>query len=359
MVASETVIVEFIDSPTRGKMTFFKNTVLVAMKYPMTSGKIKMQRTMAIIRPTRRFFRGAAAADDDVVVINSCRSWSDVLRGQIALSTLPYFLHVAINSDRQQGNSVQKSFPQLTSANRMKISIVVPAFNEEKLLQATLERIKAAAQSFHQQKWELEIIVCDNNSTDRTAEIARDAGAKVVFEPINQIGRARNCGAAAATGDWLLFIDADSFPGAELLGEVAKVIASGKAIAGGSTVRLDSTDFPARLLTHFWNLTSRILRWVAGSFIFCETTAFRAIGGFSNEFFTGEELDLSKRLKRFARAQRKRIVIISKFPLITSARKIHLYRRGELGRFFLKAFFHPNATMKNRDACSPWYDGRR
>ena len=241
----------------------------------------------------------------------------------------------------------------------MKISVVVPAFNEEKLIEKTLRAIGSALVSFHKQRWETEIIVCDNNSTDRTAEIARAAGAKVVFEPINQIGRARNCGAAAATGDWLLFIDADSFPSAELLSEVAKVIASGKAIAGGSTVRLETANSTARFFTEFWNTISRALHWVAGSFIFCETTSFRAVGGFNNEFFTGEELDLSKRLKRFARAQGKKIVIISKFPLLTSDRKIHLYRRGELGRFFLKAFLRPSATMKNREACSPWYDGRR
>jgi len=54
------------------------------------------------------------------------------------------------------------------------------------------------------------MIVCDNNSTDRTAEIARAAGAIVVYEPVNQIARRRNCGAAAATGDWLIFVDADS-----------------------------------------------------------------------------------------------------------------------------------------------------
>ena len=241
----------------------------------------------------------------------------------------------------------------------MKISIVVPAFNEEKLIGKTLPTIAAASRSFQQRGWEIETIVCDNNSTDRTAEIARASGAKVVFEPLNQIARARNCGAAAATGDWLLFIDADSFPNAELFGEVAKVIESGKAIAGGSTVRLDSSDWLVHFLTQFWNVTSRSLHWVAGSFIFCEAKAFRAVGGFSSEFFTGEELDLSKRLKRHARSQKKKIVILSKYPLLTSDRKVHLYRRAELGRFFMKAFLRPNATMKNRDACSPWYDGRR
>ena len=254
---------------------------------------------------------------------------------------------------------MQKRIRELLFRYEMKISIVVPAFNEEKLLGQSLGRIKEAARSFDRRGWQWELIVCDNNSTDRTADIARDAGASVVFEPINQIGRARNAGAAVATGDWLLFIDADSFPSTELFGEVVTVIEQGRAVAGGSTVKLDAADAPTRFLAHLWNGVSRVLRWVAGSFIFCEVSAFRAVGGFSNEFFTGEELDLSRKLKRHARSQRKQVVIIWKYPLVTSARKVQLYRRSELGRFFIRAVFRPNATMKNRDACSPWYDGRR
>ena len=65
----------------------------------------------------------------------------------------------------------------------MRFSIIVPAFNEEGLLAATLESIKSAARAFDGAGgWEL--IVCDNNSTDRTAEVARGEGAQVVFEPV-------------------------------------------------------------------------------------------------------------------------------------------------------------------------------
>src|SRR6266404_2621669 len=106
----------------------------------------------------------------------------------------------------------------------MKISVVVPAYNEEKLITDCLRSIRAAGAAFNEPAAEsrgtchasLELIVCDNNSTDRTAELARAEGAMVVFEPVNQIGRARNTGAAAATGDWLIFIDADSQPSREL-----------------------------------------------------------------------------------------------------------------------------------------------
>lgn len=83
----------------------------------------------------------------------------------------------------------------------MKISIIVPAFNEEQFLGKTLAQIKAATSALANTGWGTELIVCDNNSTERTAEIAQAAGANVVFEPVNQISRARNSGAAAATGD--------------------------------------------------------------------------------------------------------------------------------------------------------------
>jgi glycosyltransferase involved in cell wall biosynthesis len=99
----------------------------------------------------------------------------------------------------------------------VKISIVVPAFNEEKLLPAALDSIRAARAAFDSRGWTSELVVCDNNSTDRTAEVARAGGAAVVFEPFNQIARARNAGAVRASGDWLIFVDADSQPSRELL----------------------------------------------------------------------------------------------------------------------------------------------
>ena len=136
----------------------------------------------------------------------------------------------------------------------VKISIVVPAYNEEKFLGETLAQIKTAAGVFTNLGWQTELIVCDNHSTDRTAEIARAAGAKVVFEPVNQISRARNAGAAAATGDWLVFVDADSRPSEALMREVAGEIQSGNCLAGGATVRWDERHFVFDLLTSMINV---------------------------------------------------------------------------------------------------------
>src|SRR5258708_27193023 len=74
----------------------------------------------------------------------------------------------------------------------MKISLVVPAFNEERLLPGSLSCIRAAMQGFDRLGWKSELIVCDNNSTDRTAEIAIAAGGRGGFLPGNPKNRPPN-----------------------------------------------------------------------------------------------------------------------------------------------------------------------
>jgi glycosyltransferase involved in cell wall biosynthesis len=240
----------------------------------------------------------------------------------------------------------------------VKVSIVIPAFNEERLLARSLGHIREAAGVFERRGWSAEMIVCDNNSTDKTAEIARAAGATVVFEPINQISRARNCGAAAATGDWLVFVDADSSPSAELFADVATAIESGRYLAGGATIRLDKRHLLAGIITLLWNFTSRWRRLLAGSFIFCETATFRKIGGFSTELFAGEELELSQRLWEVARETGKKMIILHKHPLVTSARKLQLYTLREHWRV-ISRLFRDRRALGNREVCHLWYDGRR
>ena len=241
----------------------------------------------------------------------------------------------------------------------MKISVVVPAFNEERLLPQSLAAIGAASSAFAATGWATELIVCDNNSADRTADIARAAGAIVVFEPINQISRARNTGAARATGDWLLFVDADSFPTRELFADVVTVISGGTCVAGGSTVRVDLKGIAYAAGIGWWNFLSRTFKWAAGSFIFCETAVFREIGGFTERLYAAEEIDLFRRLKRLARRRRRSIVILDRHPLLTSARKAHLYTVPEMLRFWGRTLLSGGRSFRNREGAFPWYDGRR
>jgi glycosyltransferase involved in cell wall biosynthesis len=241
----------------------------------------------------------------------------------------------------------------------MKISVVVPAYNEEKLLGECLRCIRRAQEVFLEARWETELIVCDNNSTDQTAELARAEGARVVFEPFNQISRARNRGASVAVGDWLVFIDADSYPSPALFLDVVAAIRTDHYLGGGATVSMKTPKMWAAGFLRLWNALSRCQRWVAGSFVFCETTAFRALGGFSEELFISEEIDFSIRLKRHARARGKRVTILSKHPLRTSPRKLHLYSPRDYLWVVWKAVCQGKRVLRDRANCAPWYDGRR
>src|SRR5436190_23873955 len=87
------------------------------------------------------------------------------------------------------------------------VSFVIPAWNEESVLGPTLEAVRVAARHLAEPS---EVIVADDSSTDQTAEIARQHGARVVTVQHRQISATRNAGAGAAQGDLLIFIDADT-----------------------------------------------------------------------------------------------------------------------------------------------------
>jgi glycosyltransferase involved in cell wall biosynthesis len=241
----------------------------------------------------------------------------------------------------------------------MRISIIIPAFNEEKLIAETLRCVIEATAAFSARGWASELIVCDNNSTDRTAQLAQAAGARVVFEPINQISRARNRGAEVANGEWLLFIDADSRPEPELFADVGNAIENGSVLACGSTIRLDGQQRGARLVTAIWNWISQTTLSLAGSFILCEAAAFRQVGGFDLKLFASEELDLGKRLRKLAAQSGRKIVILNQHPLTTSARKFELYSRWDYLRFLGRFVFSWGGTLRSAKECHLWYDGRR
>jgi glycosyltransferase involved in cell wall biosynthesis len=241
----------------------------------------------------------------------------------------------------------------------MKLSVVIPAFNEEKLLPGCLEQLRLALHANAGPDWSAEVIVCDNNSTDRTPQIARQAGAHVVFEPVNQISRARNAGAAVASGDWLLFIDADSYLHPVTLADLLHTIKKGNVAGGGCLGGLDETPLTARAVVVVANLFMRAMRWAAGSFVFCRAEAFRAIGGFPLSVYAGEEILFSAALARWARQRRQRVVILKRHPHVSSGRKFRLYTKGEMVGLCLRALLRPGRTLGDPRRLAFFYDGRR
>ena len=126
--------------------------------------------------------------------------------------------------------------PRANPANSApSISVLIPAFNEEALIAKTIESVqKSFAEVGHER---FEIIVCDNNSTDRTADVARAKGARVVFEPHNQIARARNTAARHAIHEWLIFLDADKVHNSRYLEWALTLSRPGALIIADNIVR--------------------------------------------------------------------------------------------------------------------------
>ncbi|MFI5007516.1 MAG: glycosyltransferase [Solirubrobacterales bacterium] len=240
----------------------------------------------------------------------------------------------------------------MVDLTRPDYSIVVPAYNEEALLPATLERLGAVMAAL---PFRGEVVVCDNNSTDRTGEIARAAGALVVFEPVNQISRARNTGARAAQGLFLVFVDADTHITSGLLDEALRRLASGGACGGGATVVMDGA--PSALEEYFiarWNGFSRRMRLAAGSFIFVLREAFDEVGGFSEKVYASEEIWLSRDVKRWGRKRGLEFVIIEGHPVHTSGRKGVWYPPAVLFVVMLGLVLFP-FLLRSRAFCWLWY----
>jgi len=241
----------------------------------------------------------------------------------------------------------------------MNLSIIIPAYNEEKLIAACLASVREAVAACGRGDLAYEVIVCDNNSTDATAHVAREAGARVVFEPVNRIALARNRGAAAAGGEWLLFIDADSRLAAATLSAMLDAAESGRCAGGGSTIDLVPRPWWGGLLVRAWEVVSRTMGWAAGSFVFCRADAFREAGGFPPEMAAGEELGLSLRLKRWGKARGLRFVILTGAPHVSSGRKFYLYSPREFLGILWKMALSPRRSLKDTSISRHLYDGRR
>lgn len=231
-------------------------------------------------------------------------------------------------------------------------SVIIPAYNEEKLLPYTLHALRSA---MHELGQEGEIILVDNNSTDATPSIGMRFGASVIFEPINQISRARNAGAKVAVGDALIFLDADSQISPRLL-ETALRNLDTDCSGGGALVALDQPVYKqAEWGLRLWNWISQRYCLAAGCFLYCLSEAFREVGGFSQSVYASEEVWLSRKLSVWGRQRGKRFEIITHSPVVTSSRKLEWYTPAQLVVLTVCVLSFP-FLLRSKKFCAYWYN---
>ena len=241
----------------------------------------------------------------------------------------------------------------------MHLSIVIPAFNEELLITSCLQSISQSLDANAKPGFTHEIIVVDNNSTDKTAQLARNTGARVIFEPINQIGRARNTGAANATGDWLLFVDADSLLNPGMVADIVQLIESDRYVGCGSVMYMPDMPWWGNAVIRLWTICSIVFRWASGALVVCRADAFREVGGFDQTLFAADEISLSRLLKQWGHKRQLKFTILTHHPLVTSSRKIKLYSVREIAGQIFGVLLSPRKSLQDKKKLPIWYDGRR
>jgi glycosyltransferase involved in cell wall biosynthesis len=230
------------------------------------------------------------------------------------------------------------------------ISFIVPAYNEERVLGATLTAMHAAAKACNRR---YEIIVVDDSSTDRTAEIALAHGASVVLVACRQIAGARNAGARAAAGDIFVFVDADTTVNAQVLEASLRALDRGAA-GGGATFHLEGRiPWHGRVLVVLVRASMRAARLAAGCYLFCTRRAFEEAGGFDERLFATEEIALSRALRRHGP------VVILRDTVQTSGRKLRTHSGWELLRLMSAVVASGRRAVRSREGLDLWYGSRR
>jgi len=196
----------------------------------------------------------------------------------------------------------------------MKISVVIPAYNEESYLRRTIESLKSQSLKAN------EIIVVDNGSTDKTKEVAESLGAKVITEEKKGVGFARRAGFEKALYDIIVTTDADTIFPKNWLSRIEKTFTENpRVIAVGGPYQFDTEKhkLAIKIMTGVWIWGDKILNLgnnIPGVNMAVLKKAYLKTEGFRKKYY--EDLDLSLQLKK-----RGKVVFLKNLVVTTSYRR--------------------------------------
>jgi glycosyltransferase involved in cell wall biosynthesis len=220
-------------------------------------------------------------------------------------------------STREQGSLPLQG--NEAGGNRLRFSVVIPAYNEAEFLGSCLESL--LTQDF---QGAYEIIVVDNNSTDATADVARSRGVTVVHEPKPGVCSARQCGTTAAQGEIVVSTDADTTFDRSWLSRIDRAFRDDPArVAVAGPCRFADPPWWGRVYTGVLFTVVSIVAGLTGRILYVSATniAFRRSEwpGYDTEATQGgDELDLLRRLR-----SRGPVAFVLSNPTLTSSRRLH------------------------------------
>jgi glycosyltransferase involved in cell wall biosynthesis len=210
----------------------------------------------------------------------------------------------------------------------MKLSFVIPAYNEEAYLQDCLQ---ALIKELHHKAYNVEIIVVNNASTDNTKEIAQSfSGVTVIDEPIKGLARARQAGFMASTGDLIANIDADTKLPQGWIEEVLQAFHQNSNLVAlsGPLIYCDLPVITRLLVRIFYycgfclhivnkNILKRGAMLQGGNSVL-RRSALESIGGYDLQFdFYGEDSDIARRIQKLGEVR-----FTFRLPIYSSSRRL-------------------------------------
>jgi len=235
-------------------------------------------------------------------------------------------------------------------ASEVEVSFVIPAHNEEALIAQSIQSVLESAEAVACAAYE--VIVVDDASTDRTAQIAALFGVRIVSVNHRQIAATRNAGARAARGRVLVFVDADTQVRPGVLRAALHVLSLGY-VGGGSCIEIE------RPLPVYGVMIERVAQMVApaiglagGCFFFCTRDVFEMVGGFDSRLFAAEEVALARALSRIGR------FIVLRQTVLTSGRKLRAHSAMEMLRVGLRIARTGQTALETREGLEFWYGPR-
>ncbi len=184
----------------------------------------------------------------------------------------------------------------------MRLSVIIPVLNEERTIGATLEDLGGIEP--------YEIIVVDGGSADRTPDIVRGRGARLVSSTRGRAAQ-MNEGARHAGGDALLFLHADTTLPSTARIDVEGCMADPECVGGRFDIRLDSARPLLRLVGRMISFRSRLTRVATGDqALFVRRSVFQRLGGFPDIPFM-EDVAFSRALKKQGRIACLRSRVVS------------------------------------------------
>ena len=225
---------------------------------------------------------------------------------------------------------------------------MIPTLNEEKYILNVFNGLKE--QSFK----DFEVIVADKESTDKTRQIAKRNGAKVVVTSKAGISAGRNAGAKIARGKILVFIDADTRPSKDLLKIYSKAFGGSTIAATGPIFALEKTDKLTKLGYAFVSELFVKLSIafgkasIIGSNFAVKKSVFDKVRGFDENLITYEDYDLSRRISRYGT-----IKFLEEASVSASIRRVAAWGMGKYFTYHVGNMIRYKFFRKAKDDYGP------